>query len=358
MSTTARSLPLLTTSSSRAYRACNRLYYFSTELGYRPAYEDPAMAFGTLGHLGLEAWWRARGASPDEPAAWLAAGLAEVGKWDVDEFTRAAHRTLMYGYDAQWAEAPLVPLAVEHEYTLPLINPATGAASRTWQAAGKIDVIVRNVETGEVFVLDHKYTSSDFSPGSDYRSQLTLDSQVSNYLAAVRRMGLEPAGWIHDCIQRPGQRPLKAVAEVKYTQGRKSKKTGEWLEAPRIAGGQRLADETPEEYGARIAEKMVAAPDAWFARIPVVRLADEEREAAFDLYQVGVQIRESRNANMWPRNPASCFAYNRACAFLPVCNGQASLEDGTRYRRATRAHEELGSGVQSSDENEGVEAAE
>ncbi len=348
-------LPLLTTSHQRAYRTCPRLAFFSYELGFRPAYESDAQTFGTLGHRGLEAWWVARGAFPQEPDRWLDAALGDVAQWQTDEYTRAAHVALTVGYHTRWSDEPLVPIAVEHEYTGPLVNPATGMPSRTWRAAGKIDVIARHLVTGDVTVVDHKYTSRSFEPGSDYRQALLLDSQVSNYLGAVRAMGLNPAGWVHDCIKRPGLKPLRATPiEARTYTKEKRDKVGNVTEPSRLYANQREEDESPEEYGARVAEDIAAKPDSYYARIPVVRLEDEEREAAFDYWQTGRQIADSRTANVWPRNTSSCFQYGRACAFLPVCNGTGQLDDPTRYRRAVRPNEELSSGV----EKEEGEAAE
>jgi hypothetical protein len=328
------------------------------EQGYRPLYESDAMTFGTFGHLGLERYWLTMQASPSDSDSWLVAGLAEIEQWERDDYTKAAHRALLIGYHERWADSPLHPIAVEHQYTAPLVNPATGAASRTWQAAGKIDVIARDSITQEVWILDHKFTSSDFSAGSDYRQQLLLDTQVSNYLAAARRMNLQPAGWVHDCIKRVALSPKMAtpIESRKYTQEKRDKKTGEITEPSRLYAGQRDTDETPEEYFDRIIADIAERPDTYYARVAVVRLANEEQEAAFDYWQTGIQIRESRQANVWPRNPGACFKYNRACSFLPVCAGHGSLDDKTRYRRAERAHEELGREIQEQTEEKEVAA--
>ena len=50
---------LLTASRLSSFRACARLHYFRYHLGVRPAVEADTLRFGSLIHLGLEAWWRA-----------------------------------------------------------------------------------------------------------------------------------------------------------------------------------------------------------------------------------------------------------------------------------------------------------
>lgn len=324
-----RHLPLLTTSASARYRSCPRSYWYAYEECVRPVYVDDAREFGTLGHRGLEVYMLALrdGAKPLEA---VERGMSEIRRIE-NPFTQEAHIALLCGYHSRWENSGLTVLAVEQQYVTPLRNPATGAASRTWEHAGKIDAIVRDA-AGDVWVLDHKFTTMQFGPGSDYRTSLLLDPQVSNYLLGARSLGYQPVGWIHDVIKRPAMRPLKAtpIEARKYVQ-----KTGA------LYANQRAEDETPEEYGERIAASILSEPDDWFDRIPVHRLDDEEREAAFDLWQVGRQIADSRADRAWPRNPRSCQQYGRACDYLPLCTGTASLEDQTRYRRAKRAHEEL-----------------
>lgn len=329
-------LPVLTTSATRTFRACPRLYWFTYEQGYRPIYVDPNRRFGTLGHFGLEAWWTTRMQRPTEPESWLAAALqaltdSDTGQGDAFELARA--EVLLVGYHARWAEEPMEVLAVEREFTAPLVNPATGAASRTWGFAGKIDAIVR-LPDGEVWAVEHKTSSEDFSDGSDYRTRLLLDPQVSNYLAGARTLGFEVKGCLYDVIGKPAQRPKKKVAEVKMTKGSKK-------EPPRPCANQQLEDETVDEYRERVAAVVAERPDDFFSRFKVVRLEHEAREAAFDIWQAGVQIREARNDVVWPRNPDVCKRYGRSCDFLGVCTGQADVNDPTRFRVATSTHEEL-----------------
>lgn len=334
-------LPLLTASSAKCYRSCPRKYFFSYERLVRPIKTPEAIRDGHIGHSWLEAWWLAVLGNTHEDVR-LGAALNLISFLD-DPYEHAVHTALACGYHARWSDAGLRPLAVEKEFSVPLVNPETDCPSRTWAKGGKIDVLVRD-HRDEVWVLDHKFTSSDFSPGSDYRTHLAVELQVDNYVSGARALGFEPRGWIHDVVRRPSIRPLRATAldARKYTKEKVDKNTGEVLEPSRLYAGQRAEDESPEEFLLRLSEAIASGPDSYYARFPVVRLADEEREAAFDMWQVGVQIRESRRAEAWPRNDASCFAYGRACAYLPVCSGQASLDDGTRYRRAERPHEELG----------------
>lgn len=124
-------LPLLSNSAMSAYRACPRKYLYSYVQRRRPIVTPHALTFGTLIHAGLEVWW----SSVD-----LGATLAAVqGAPDPFDVVRAEE--LLRGYHARWSEEPIRVLAVEKPFVAPLINPETGAASRTFELAGKCDAI-------------------------------------------------------------------------------------------------------------------------------------------------------------------------------------------------------------------------
>jgi hypothetical protein len=329
-----RRLPLLTTSAAKTYRACPRLFWLRYEEGYRPTTDDPNLRFGKLGHSGLEAWWEARRLYPSSPELWHQAAIAALRAHEYrDPFAQEKAHALIDGYHYRWEDEPLTVLAVELEFNVDLSNPATSGVSKTWGFGGKIDAIAEI--GGERWLVEHKTSAEDFSVGSDYRIRLRLDAQISNYMIGARALGFDPKGVLYDVIGKPAQRPLLATPPEsrKY-----KKKTGELYE------NQRDQDETSDEYGVRVREKIAESPEDFYARWPVVRTDEESREAAFDLWQSGVQIRESRAAGAWPRNSDSCKRYGRPCPFLAVCSGHASLEDPTRFRKSEKKNEELGEG--------------
>ena len=124
-------LPLLSNSAMSAYRACPRKYLYSYVQRRRPLVTPHALTFGTLIHAGLEVWW-----SSVDLGATLAAVQSAPDPFDV---VRAEE--LLRGYHARWSEEPIRVLAVEKPFVAPLINPETGAASRTFELAGKCDAI-------------------------------------------------------------------------------------------------------------------------------------------------------------------------------------------------------------------------
>jgi len=319
------SLPtdLLTISRMKSARACLRLHKLRYLEGWRPVREADTLRFGTLIHAGLEAWWQA------PMAHRLDAALAALDV-EADPYDRARARALIVGYDARWADQRYETLGVEVAFVAPLVNPDTGAASRTYSLAGKIDAIVRDAH-GRVLIVEHKTSSEDVSTGSEYWRRLVMDGQVSVYFEGARSLGHDVEGCLYDVIAKPGLRPYKATPP----ESRKYTKDGS------LYANQREEDETPDAYEARLLEAIAAAPDKFFARGEVPRLETELDEARADAWQTGRLLRESELAGRAPRNPDACVRYGRTCDFFDVCAGQASLDDPSRFIRLTHSHPEL-----------------
>jgi hypothetical protein len=119
---------------------------------------------------------------------------AHLERGDVDLFDIAKAEAMMLGYHYRWAGAmhAIRVLGVEVPFDSALVNPQTGAASKTFCFGGKIDVLVQ---------------SEDGIPG-------------------------EIAGVLYDVLSKPTQRPLKRSAELKFN------KDGS------LRAGQRLEDKT------------------------------------------------------------------------------------------------------------------
>lgn len=305
---------LLTSSRAKDARACRRKHQLRYVLGFVSAIEAVVLRFGTLIHKGLEAWWLAKQAGlPQE--AWLDAALAAtIG--EADPYDRARAQVLLTGYHFRWKDEPYEVLAVEARFETELVNPETGHPSRTWRLGGKIDVVVRDLRTGLVMLVEHKTSAEDISPGSDYYKRLRLDGQVSIYFEGGRALGYDVAACIYDVIGKPRHRPLEA-------------------------NSRRAVAETPDEFRERLAAAVAEEPAKHFQRVEVVRLEQEMKDALLDVWQLGQQLREEQLAQRFPRNPDACTLYHRTCEYWPVCTGEASLDDTRLYVRLDDVHPEL-----------------
>lgn len=290
-----RRLPLLSTSRASRYRRCPRLDYFESVKRIRPRHEPAPLRFGLTMHAGREAWLKT--------GCDLDAAVKAIIAHEADPFEQARARALMTGYHVRWKDAPIRVLHVEEKIETALINPATGAAATSRGFQARLDAVVEL--DGAVYINELKTTSSDLDDPL-YWSAVRLSSQVGDYLAGAKALGIEPAGVIYDVMHTPGQRPYQVNRAHKVA-------------------------ETPDEFFRRVADDIRQKPAEYFARRIEVRLHDELREAQADLWATHLQIQWSERTGQWPRNTGACRVGRSLCGFVPVCRGERALDDKTLY---------------------------
>lgn len=315
-----RALPVITNSECSTYRRCAKEHEIAYTLGVRPLETAAPFRFGTGVHASLQRHFLGGD---------IVAHLEDYN--DEYEFQRAA--AMLDGYQLRWADedAAWEVLAVEIQFDAPLFNPATDHASTAYRLGGKLDLVVRDRRTGDEWIVEHKTSAQDIVPGSNYWARLRLDSQISTYMVGARALGFTPRGVIYDVLGKPAQRPLMATPPV----ARKFTKAGA------LYANQRDTDETPAEYGQRVREAIAAEPDAFYQRGTVVRIGEEEREAAADTWHIAARIRESRRTGVAPRNPDACVRFNKICPYFAACTGETTLDNPLRYQRVEHVHQEL-----------------
>jgi len=322
------------------------------ELGYRPAVESDDLFFGALIHLALEAWWRGvqLGLIADE---WLNAAMGALKAVRADPFVMARAEVMVMGYHARWeSEAAYYEvLGVEERFECDVVNPDTGAPSRTWRLGGKLDVRARDRRDGLVKFIEHKTSSEDVSPGSAYWLRLRMDGQVSVYFDGCEALGTPASACLYDVLAKPQQRPsevpqlddrgLKIVVDAKGERVKTG--PGKWRQTADTAQGYSLVKrpETVEEYKKRIVDAITENPDRFYGRGEVMRLEQELHDARFDVWALGKELRENELAGRAQRNPDACEMYGKLCPFFDACCGAASLDDPSRFRKSEVVHPEL-----------------
>jgi hypothetical protein len=160
---------------------------------------------------------------------------------------------------------------------------------------------------------EFKTTSSDIYPGADYwRLVTSLGLQLTFYLNGLQSIGIDCREIVFDVLRKPAHKPSSK-------------------------------GETPAHYESRIIDAIAKDPDRYYQRNQPVRFANERKEAARDVWYTAEQIVDLRAKGFWPHNPDACTHWGRSCEFLPVCAGEADLDDPVLYRKIAHAHEELGS---------------
>lgn len=319
-------LELLTESRAQVARRClreERLRYVDAIV---PAGTEEALRFGTLWHHGMEAWWL--GIDGTERLGCALEAIRGHATPETDAYELARAEVMLEGYDARWGGEQFEVLGVEVEFRAPLLNPETGARSRTFDRAGKVDVIVR--QAGRELVIEHKSSGEDIGPGSSFWARLRMGGQASGYIRGAEALEHMVEGVVYDVARKPDLRPLKATP----TESRKYKKDGT------LYANQRDTDETVDEYRDRVRAAIAEDPDRYYQRGLVVRLEAQLAEADAERWQLGQTLREHHRLQLAPRNTDACQRYGRTCSYFAICAGEASTDD-SRYRRLEFPHSEL-----------------
>lgn len=385
---------IVTNSRLKTFRACRKLHHFSYERLRRPRKVPGALSIGTLYHRALENWWGwLRAERLGHEQAWLnpleaalagiaiGAGEAMEHSDEVDPSKIVAAERIMRGYDARWLAEVMAEwdvLGVEVPFVAPITNPDTKRSSQLYALGGKIDIVLRRRSTTRIWFGEHKSAGEPIGPDARYWLKLRSDWQVSTYYSGLDTLGVDVEGCLYDVLRKPALEPLKATPEEarKYTVGKACKVCGGsnprgdapepgrgwcaegpgsdirvecpdcagsgWKEAPKLYANQRLVDEEMDAFGDRISASIAEDPDSYFRRPEAVRMESELVEHRWDTWTTVRALHETKLAGHHSRNPDSCFAFNRPCAYAPVCWEGRSIEDDDLYRDAKSPNEELG----------------
>lgn len=353
---------LLTHSRMACFKKCPKKHYFQYELGVRTSKPADALRVGSAVHKCLEKL--AKGTTIEGVIAWLIESYADMPTWcvtieDVEE--RIAEmvkvRCMIEGYYDYWAANKIDPattvaeyVAVEIPFEVPIINPKTGRPSNTFSAAGKIDAIVRLAD-GRLAVMEHKTTSDDIEPTSDYWTRLKMDQQISLYYIAAQACGYEVSTVLYDVLKKPRHSPT--TVPMLDDEGRKIvldqnanrvyKANGE----PRISGDAEkgyvvaIRKETSSEYRQRLMADMVSSPGDYFVRREVPRLGRDIEEFRQELWDQAVAIRHARNNMAHYRNTSVCSGFGQRCEYLDVCLYLNNDNIPAGFERVSHVHQEL-----------------
>lgn len=317
----------LTNSSLKTFRECPRKYNFAYEMELEPAVSPEYFRFGSLWHIGLEAW--AKNKNLDEA---LDAMNAEHQHLMEDEYSMFKAFALMEAYHERYKDEPYtcIPSDIEREFVAPVLNPDTARDSKLFTYRGKFDRLYRD-RSERILLVESKTTSENIAPESDYWRRLQMDSQISGYYLGAEASGLKIESCLYDVVRKPALQPLKAtpVENRKYTKDGK------------LYAAQRDKDETPREYYERVKADIASRPDYYFARKEIPRSANDLNDHLFDVWNTAQTIHSSRKNGKWPRNTSSCITLTSTCPFWAACSGQASIEDPSLYKKKGSAHKEL-----------------
>ena len=345
-------LQLLTHSRQDCFKTCRRKHYYSYELGMRPIHDSRALRMGSAFHDGIDALGSGkpladaceavRSHYADKP------DFADEADWlyECETILR-----LVCAYQWRWQADSLTYIATESAFALPLLNPATGAASTIWSLAGKIDGIVR-LEDGRLAVKETKTVSEDIGPDSPLWRRLRIDHQISLYIHAARRMGHAVDTVLYDVIRKPTIAPtsvpivdadgIKIVLDSHGERVRNANKT--WKQTGDTERGYSLQTRpmSVNEWGAKLTADIAERPAYYFARVEVPRLDQDVIEYQHELWDIQREIREAQRTGRHYRtvNRNTC----QYCAYFEPCTNGADITSSppNGFEFVGDVHPELG----------------
>jgi len=312
------------------FRNCRKACEYRYEIGLVPREKDPNLSFGSLIHECLQTWHGTR----DLAAVIDFIDRACASRREDDSVRRDWHlaRAIMTGYAARYPQEEFDIVALEKTFEGAIINPATGASSRSFVLAGKVDGIVRI--GGDHYILEHKTAATI---DADYLERLWTDFQIAIYSYYVEQaLGIPITGIIYNVLGKARLQQSKGETEEEYQARRaellEKSKTGKTT-------AKRKLPESDEEFRARMAVKYLE-PEM-FHREMLYLSRDRFDVLRAELWELTQALLDARRRKVFYQNTAFCFNYNRPCAYFPICrsNGNPNVIDN--FYTIEAPHEEL-----------------
>lgn len=295
-----------------------------------PIQRDHNLSFGSLAHECLEKWHRRRD---------LAEVLDHIDKSfpnrHSDDGQKADYHlatAMMTGYASTYPVEDFDVVFLEKTFDGKITNPATGAPSRSFVLAGKVDGIV--CIDGRFYLLEHK-TASQLD--GDYLERLWTDFQVTLYAHYVEQVfGIKIAGIIYNVLVKARLQQSKGETEAEFEARRAEllakSKTGKTTAARKVP-------ESDADFQSRLIAKY--AEPGMFHREMLYISRDQFETLQADLWELTQQFLYSRRRGVFYQNTSYCFFYHRPCAYFALCRSGGSPNVIENFYEHKPAHEEL-----------------
>lgn len=278
----------ITYSMFTAWLSCRQKFDYRYNRCIVPRENAVALSFGSAVHSGLETWFKTHDIDKAVEAA---------NRIDLSDADQVKATELVRGYWEKYPHEDFTVVSIEQEFSTPLINPKTGAPSKTWELAGKVDGIIER--KGELWILEHKTASN---ANDDYLNRIEIDMQIAFYAIAMQQVMERPiVGALYDVLEKPAIRL----------------KTNEDIDAFRL----RVRDDIDADNYVR----------------RYVRFADGFLTLRQTL--IWAMCREIRHGAICP-NTSACLQYS-TCPYLPLCRACGDLQSVPEFYTTRQPYEEL-----------------
>ncbi len=295
-----------------------------------PIDRDRNLHFGSIIHECLQAWHQRR--NLDEVLALIDRLCPERLRDENQRRDWHLAAAMMKAYARHYASDDFEIVSLEKNFEGPILNPATGAASRSFVLAGKVDGIVRIA--GDYFILEHK-TAGQLD--GDYLEKLWTDFQITIYAHYIEQtMGIPITGILYNVLVKAKLQQGKGETEEEY-QARRAEllsksKTG------KTTAKQKLA-ESDDDFQKRLNEKY--ADPEMFHREMLYLSRDRFDVLRSELWELTQAFLDARRRGVFYQNTAFCFNYQRPCAYFPLCRSNGNSNVIENFYQRVPPNEEL-----------------
>lgn len=173
----------LSYSQIKTWKTCRQKWYYKYVEGLEPIQRIQKVEVGKYGHHLLEAYYKGEDIQQASEEYWLEQ-TKDMFQEEMDEYigVREQAENMVERYLKHYDSNEWKVLAVEEPFRVNIPNP-TGGESEDY-LRGIIDLVVED-EMGEIWLVDHKFTSIDLLK---YEDNLVLDEQANYYLWALREL--------------------------------------------------------------------------------------------------------------------------------------------------------------------------
>jgi hypothetical protein len=240
---------------------------------------------------------------------------------------------MMTAYARKYEQEPFEVICLEKKFKGEIINPATGACSKSFHLAGRVDGVVK--EKSRYYLIEHKTASLI---DGNYLEKLWADFQIQLYsIYIASELGIEISGVIYNILGKAKLRKSEGETEAEYEERK------EGLAAKNKSGksnATRNMPESDEEFQARLALKY-QEPEMFHRELIYI---DQSRLTAIqeELWELTKAYLDARRRDVFYQNTSYCFNFNRPCRYFDLCRANGNVKNLIdNFYEIREPHEEL-----------------
>lgn len=302
---------VLTYSNTMSFKNCRKKFYFRNIREIVP--KDRPLYFTTGGaiHKALELFYQDANIlditkiidsyfgenKPDE------SNYSDLVKWNND---KDLAKQIIERYIKYYPSESFEMVAIENRFSVPIINPETGRASKIFVFNGMADGLV--FEKGLYWLIEHKTTAQ---LNVQYKKKLTLDNQSIAYIEALQRvLDIKIQGVIYNVILKdiPSEPKVLKTGKISKDLGQKTSVNLYIKKIKELGFEQNDYQDFLDQYFEK----------EYFYREYITFSEQDLQEWRYELWDLQKNIQEAKKKNQYYKNTFHCVGFG-TCIYWDIC---------------------------------------